>query len=1232
MYKKYTKNPIVPKRHFYKLLLIMRLSTIILIATIMQVSASGFAQKITLSEKNASLKSLFTAIRKQSNYNFLYTNEQLRGAKTVDIKVKGVELKEVLDQIFANQPLTYTIDEKTVVVKEHEPSLFDRMKDYIYAVDIRGQVLNEKNEPMLGASVRIMGASKSILTDIDGKFFFHNIKEESKLIISYVGYRTDTVAIKGKTVLTIKLDPQANVIREVSIVSTGYQDLPKERATGAFEVITKEQLQHSNDPNLIRRLEGLTTSMDFRNDLAPTNSSSPSARRSPLVNLTIRGKNTLADAANADLNGNVSGQVLVVIDGIASPYSIDKVNPNDVESITILKDAAAASIWGSRASNGVIVIKTKRGSYNKPMQISFNSNINVTEKMDLFYNKTMSVSDFIDAQITGFNTANRPLPAPGVSSLYGQEPVSPVTEIMDAWKNKHSITETEANAQINALRGNDIRKDYDQYFLRNAVTQTYSLSVDGGSPLFNYRLSGGYDKTINNTQNSGNDRMVISYNASAKPVRNLEIQAGITYNVQNNNDQAAENRITGITNSTFYPYSRLADDQGNHLQITKMYRPGVVDLMESTYGDQLLSYRYSPLDDINEGYNKLKSQNLNLNVSADYKILKSLSATVSYNYNTGRNEDNTLYRQNSFFMRNLINYYTTSPYSTDPKTGEPVTPFVRQLPLGGEYLTDLSKTTNQTVRGQLNWNQTWNEKHQLSAIAGADVTQNYTLLKGDGYYGYNENTLQSSNNLDFLNMYPILFAEDYSGYGSEYLQKITSGFADRKIRTVSWYSNAAYTYDRRYTLSASVRKDISSEFGQGTNNSGTPYYSVGGSWNISNEKFYNSSLFSSLKFRATFGYNGNVNPAVLARPLIEYATTVGENNGKPYASIADYWNNPLLRPEKTGIWNLGIDFALRGNRLSGSVDYYDKKTSDLLSGGALDPSTGYTNATYNTGDIHGRGLDLTLNSLNLQAGKFKWNSNFLFSWNKVKVTRLYATSASSAGQVVSNSTGSYNEGYDLSRLFGYQWAGLDPQTGDPRGYIDGVPAAISNNAAGIDAYNMITNASISTAHYFGSAVPVTYGSFRNTFQYGAFSVSANILYKFGYYFRRPVAQVVSYSALYSTTPVLQGAEYNNRWQKPGDELNTNVPSQVFSSTNLNRDRFYYYSDVNVLKADHIRLQEINFSYSFSSRKNFFIKNPRLYAMVRNLGLLWKANDQGIDPEVNDYPNPRTYSLGFSANF
>ncbi|MFZ0576572.1 MAG: TonB-dependent receptor, partial [Psychrobacillus psychrotolerans] len=641
----------------------------------------------------------------------------------------------------------------------------------------------------------------------------------------------------------------------------------------------------------------------------------------------------------------------------------------------------------------------------------------------------------------------------------------------------------------------------------------------------------------------------------------------------------------------YYPYTKLADDQGNSLPIIYRYRPAFLDLLNSTYGDKLLSMQFAPLKDIDEGYVKTKNQNINILIGAKYNLSSVFSVNINYNYNRGFNEQNGFDGPNSFYVRNLVNLFTTPLDYVDPIFGT-ADPARRQIPIGGIYRPRIQYTSNQTLRGQLNVEKKWNEKNQLSAIAGVDIGQNYILNRYDSYYGYDENTKIFNNRLNFYdNRLPNLFGDANTGLSVGQIPAVLD-INDYKIRTFSVYSNAAYTYARRYTLSGSIRKDYSSEFGQGADQKSTPFYSVGGSWNINNEDFYNLALLPLLKFRATFGYNGNVNPLVYSRPILFRSSFVDSNSGLPYSSTSNGSqggvSNINLRPERTGTFNLGIDFGFRGNRISGSVEYYNKNTSDLLSANPIDPTTGFNTVVYNTANLNGKGIDLTINSLNFQSGLFRWNSNFLFSWNTNKVLKVFSTAADNVGSFVLAS-GNLKAGYPYSKLFGLKWAGLDPSTGDPRGYLNGKIVTITPDATGDNLFNQITSAPMSEAHYFGSAVPVYYGSFRNTFSYGSFSVSTSILYKLGYFFRRPGSSLVRYTLLYRSG-IPQGAEYSRRWQNPGDEQKTNVPS-LTTANNLSRDNMYYFSEINVLMADHIRLQEINLSYSFNNKK-WFIKNPR----------------------------------------
>jgi len=1212
----------------YKLLLRMRLIMIFLLAGLLQVSANGYSQQLTLHGERVTLKQVFRAIKIQTGYDVLWQPGHLDANKMLRADFSKTPLDEVMQACLSGEGISFVIQEHSIVLRAL-PETIKKMTAFSQdSVIYRGIVSDDKGEPMAGATVRILGSSKTTFTTDKGNFAIYGPRKGT-LEISFIGYQSRQVTLNvldpAKTI-RVSLNIGINTLGEVGVVSNGYQEIARERATGSFETITKEQLQHSSDPNLIRRLEGITTSMDFNNPLTPNNSAN--SRRiglynqfasSPATNLTIRGRTTLVPSSDPN---NTTGQVLVVIDGVASPYSVDQVDPNDVESITILKDAASASIWGSRAANGVIVIKTKRGSYNRPLDIAFNSNFNITEKLNLFYKQYMSTSDYINGQVFQFNAAGTSLNPPNLTGV-PDNVVSPVAEILSRQK-RGEITFQEATAQLDALRGNDIRKDFDKYLLRDAVNQSYSLALSSGTKNMAYRLSGAYNKSLNNTINSGSDRLSLTYSTSYQPLKNLELQAAFTYSQQTTRDQAQSNPVGAVISNPYYLYTRLADDQGNFLTIPYKYRPAFLELVKSTYGDRIPDLSFSPLGNIGEGYLNTSSKTLNMNLGANYKLGEIFSVSLLYNYSWGDNLQERLDRKNSFYLRDLSARYTTPANYVDPNLG--ARPYYQQIPVGGVYSPLTVQGANQTLRGQLGANKNWGDRHALNIIAGVDISQKYSTTITDQYYGYNEGNPSNGIRLNYSGFVPVLFY-DVSG-AAIYQIPYASDLTDYKLRTYSFFSNAAYTYSKRYTVSGSVRKDVSSQFGTRANRGGSPFYSFGGKWDIGSEPFYHLTFLPRLQLRATFGYNGNANPGVTARPLLTYAPGLAVS-GLPYANtpVSGPATNTKLRPEKTGIMNVGLDWGLRNGRLSGSMEYYNKKTTDLLAGSPVDPSTGYNRLSMNTANLSGWGTDLTLNSQNVKSGPFNWTSNFLFSYNRVKVTKLFSAAPKTAGQMIFGSP-RYSEGYDLSRLFAYRWGGLDPSTGDPRGYVNGQPISISNNAVGSAAALAIQNSPQSNAIFFGSAVPVYYGSLRNTLNYGPISVSANLLFKLGYYFRRPLSDVVNYSQFF--TGALQGGEYTNRWQVPGNEASTNVPSQTYPG-NTSRDSFYYYSEINVQKGDHVRLQEVNVSLSLG-RKQWMLKNPRIYANVSNLGVLWRANKLGLDPDISDYPNPRTYAFGLSANF
>jgi hypothetical protein len=411
----------------------------------------------------------------------------------------------------------------------------------------------------------------------------------------------------------------------------------------------------------------------------------------------------------------------------------------------------------------------------------------------------------------------------------------------------------------------------------------------------------------------------------------------------------------------------------------------------------------------------------------------------------------------------------------------------------------------------------------------------------------------------------------------------------------------------------SGRIDQSNLFGVKTNQKGVPLWSAGAAWNINQEKYYTSEWLPFLKLRVTYGYNGNVYKGISAYTTARY----NGNNGStqlPYAQVINP-PNPELRWEKFQMVNMGIDFGFKGDRLSGSVDFFQKKGIDLIGVSLFAPSSGISTFRGNYAGTKGKGVDLTLNSKNTN-GDFTWRTNLLFSYIQDKVTgyNVEPTGLPGVGVPVLNRP--------LYGIYSYAWAGLDPLTGDPQGYLNGKLSK--------DYTTILSTANINNSMYNGSARPTIFGSLRNTITWKNISLSANISYRFNYYFRK---QSVNYTNVLNSK--IDHGDFDLRWQKQGDEKFTNVPS-LPESVNSSRDNFYAGSSVLVGKADNIRLQDVRISYDLpgNSVRNLPVKHIQFFAYANNLGMIWKADKGKIDPDYANavYAPVRTIAAGIKADF
>ena len=1165
-----------------KTLLVMRLTIAIVLAACLQnVSAGVSAQaKISLSEKNASLQDVFREIRKQTGMSFFFNDQLLKDAKPVTISVQGASLEDVLDLCFSEEPLSYVIQGNGVVLKVKAPvaSISD---DGDQTEDIKGKILNEKGEPEPGVSVSVKGTNTGVFTNEKGEFEIKGVPSSSVLEISHIGYEKTEVKVKGRSSFVLQLKRFVAALSDVDVeFSNGYQQIPKERATGSFDFIDNKLFDREVSTDVLSRLDGIANGVYF--DKRQGNTTTPA---------TIRGYSTLTS----------STQPLIIVDNFEYNGDLEAINPNDVLNITVLKDAAAASIWGARAGNGVIVITTKNGQFKHPVKIEVNSNLTVAQKPYLFDNQSwMSSNDFINVEESlfnqGFYNAN-------LSNTTSFPPISPVVSLLDSAQ-KGLVSQSYASNLINSYRKLDVRNDLLKYFYRDAVNQQYSVNMSGGGDKSTYYLSAGYDKDLSTQVGGQYDRITVRSANTFVPINNLELTGEIVYSETNSKSDNTLGQITtGGAYANIYPYAQLADDNGNPLSIVHDYSTSFVQQAQK---NGFLNLQFYPLQELRNGWNTndIKEFDTRIKAGIKYTFIPGLSADVKYQYERGESNDNALQMQQSFAARNLIDEYATVSGNVFKSYN---------IPLGDILNTSSNIIASQSGRSQLSFNHGW-KKNIVSAIAGGEIDDVVNNGSSNAIYGYNPNvgTTQPVNFISEFKLYP-------AGQGT-----IPDGIqlSGTTNRFVSMYSNASYSYDNRYTFTVSGRKDASNLFGVNTNNKWKPLWSGGFKWDISNEKFYFSHFLPRLDFRLTYGYSGNVSNGTLAIPTISYSTRGAYETNAIYANTGGA-PNPNLKWEDVGMLNVAVDFSTLKEYVIGSVEFFHKNSENLIAPVPLDPTTGLgplANEYINSANVKGNGVDLALNIKFINYRDFKWTGTVNLNYYRDKVVKYLGllTNPIASQYVGEPLSPSPQVGRLLEPVYAYRWGRLD-SAGNPQGYLQG---KLSENYVGI------MDDSVSRLVYKGSALPLYYGSFMNTFNWKHLSLSANISFRFAYYFKKAT---INYSALYNNYQM--NSDFDRRWQKPGDENRTTVPSMDYPA-NANRDAFYANAEPNFLRGDNIRLQDIRVSYSLDVQKyKIGFSSFQIYSYISDNGLLWRLNKAHLDPDYpSGIPPSKSIAFGVKATF
>lgn len=1090
-----------PKRKTaIKMLLIMKFTAAFLLIACLQ----GYAQKVTLSLKNAPLKKAFNQIKEQTGFSFLWDEAVLKKATPVSISVKDVSIEEALNACLKDQPLTYNISDKLVVIKAKPaaPAVTQaEAKQAARPIKLTGTVLSQDNGPLAGASVTVKGAAAGTSTDANGKF---SLEAESSgvLVVSFVGYTTKEVAFSKWEDMLITLTQAEKTADEVVVV--GYGTQKKKDLTGAVSSVNSDHMNiGGSTANIAQALQGRAAGVRVQQtDFSPGGA----------ISVTVRGGNSVS----------TTNEPLYVVDGFITDNG-KYLNPNDIEDIQILKDASATAIYGARGGNGVVLITTKKGQAGK-MQISADA---YTGNQYATYNPSLlNGRQYADYQNALAVENGSPAPYPSSVPVYN-------TNWWDLATQQASVK----NLGL-TMSGND--KNSKLYLSANYFNQTGILKKTG---LERYSARMGGEKKFTDKVKVG-----ANFYGSNADNRQMFFPANIT--------APLFNLITAN------PANKVYNDDGTY------YRPGGRD---------------NALALVLEPTNNSTSRLINGNIYGDYEIIKNLT----YHLSGGAEFAQTTLGR--YIPRTLVNGQAN----------------------GGIAMEQMSTSLRWLVEQYLNYKHSFGV-HSINALIGTSSQKDV-----------NEYVLSGARNFstDAFLYYNINAGGTYSGVQSQGWP--TNNPASSRIDTKlgSYYGRLNYAFRDRVLATFTLRDDISSRFGP--NNRHGIFPSGALAWRLSDEKFLKSvTALSNLKLRASYGITGNDrigDYAYLAR-YTPYSTTLSTGSNLSAGVEPATSPNSNLKWESTAQADIGIDAGFFNNRLNVTVDFYSKKTTDMLLslpigswwGAGTTGSTSPGRATFgiqtaNSGSMENKGVELSISSDNIKRKDLLWNTTFNLAYNKQKTlslsngVKIISTStAGPSGSVAGLEFSRLEPGKEMGVIYGYQYDGViktgetyaaQPlsKAGDPK-YVD------RNNDGKITPDDRT---------YLGNTNPRLIAALGNNFQYKGFNLDVFFQGAFNYSLFNMNRMVLESST---------GTDVLNRWVA-GKNENTDIPRNGYYTT-------VYGSYVNsrfVENASYIRLKTMTLGYNLPVhlvKQIKFIDGFNIYVTGQNLLTFTKYT--GTDPEVNGH--------------
>ena len=1168
------------------------------ISTLNAAPMEMFGQQMNISFNNELLTDVLSQLKTKTGYQFFYQKGVVSPRQRVTVSLENANLEQVLNKVLLENGYAYEVIDDLVVVINKGAAMLPQATESV----ITGFVTDEENKPLPGVNIVIESdRARGTVTDAMGAFSLRVPNaENARLLFTFIGFSPRTVALKdyrsGNVFRPVQVVMTESETRIGEVVVTGYQTISAERVTGSYAIVKGDELTRHYGSSIVSALEGKVAGVrNSGGDLVIRGTSTFNAERSPLY--VIDGFPVEGDPSSTTFVSRNPQTGLPTVN-----FSPPGINPQDIESITILKDAAAASIYGARASNGVIVITTKKAKKGT-VSANFTADFNVTPVYDENKkNRYMSANDYITMQqefVDGnpnFNTTAQ------ITSWRARNKANPTLDLMLQVK-EGTLTEAQAKTQIDKYRsdGVPIMKDLQNELYQPVQSQRYMLSTGKATDVVNTMMSVTYNRNTGSTKDIKGQNLNVSLRNSIDVWKWLNIEANLGIYASKDESSATYGSYRSGYDA---PYTRIVDEAGNPIALP-FYDPRDYQIAYENNKNDLLSMDLILQDQVDMDIAIAKSLRSRGSLRLNFNITDWLGFSSGVQYDGNRDEVSTIYNKESFSMRREYNLFTYRSGTT----------VINRLPYGDSHAQRKMTGDSYTVRNQVNFNYTTpDERHAIVAIAGSEVRQTKGHQLNTRVYGYDPETLTQ----------PIMNQTDLttnrnSFFGSA-IMSTESFYSENEIlnRFVSWYGNAAYTFNERYDATASIRWDLSDLFGQNAKYLYKPLWSVGAGWKITGESFMEDiHWINFLKLRMTYGINGNVAKDVSPYLIAKYS--INATTASSSASIATP-PNASLRWERTAVFNTGVDFTVLNNRLRGSIEYYTRNSTDLLSAEDIDPTYGFTSQMLNVGEMTNKGVELTLNGTILSTKDIRWTAGVTFAYNKNRVTKYSGTPKQASDLFYGLSP---VEGKPLSAYYSYKFV-----------QINDVGNVVILNEKDEEVTITAVN-DVNALVYSGTTTPRYNGGINTAFSYKGLELAANFIYNTGHVTRKPNVNIHVGG---NTGPgSLMSDLYLKAWKEPGDENKPGVIPRITyyyePSANIgSRDTHWRMSDVQIINASYIKLRNLSLRYTFDQKllREIGIKGLTLRAQANNLFSI-KSSKEAYEPESQNYIATPSYSFGLNIS-